>query len=48
MPVYFYMPSNYIINDVGTKSVVIKTGGNVNMQVTELADSTKPSHVTMN
>jgi hypothetical protein len=28
MPVYFYMLSYYTINDVGAKSVTIKTSGN--------------------
>jgi hypothetical protein len=44
----FDIPTNYIISDVGAKSVVIKTLGNVNMQVIVLVDSTKPLHVTMN
>jgi hypothetical protein len=30
MPVYFKMPSNYTISDVGTKSVT-KASGNENM-----------------
>lgn len=41
----FDMLSNYIINDVGAKSVVIKTSGNVTCK---LPDNIKPSHVTMN
>ena len=33
MPVYFYVPSNYAVND-GAKSVVIKTSNYENIPVT--------------
>jgi hypothetical protein len=31
MPVYFNMPSSYTTDDVGAKSVAIKTSGNENI-----------------
>jgi hypothetical protein len=45
MHLYFDMLSNYIVNDIGAKSVVIKTSGSKKMQVTVmlavLADGSK-------
>jgi hypothetical protein len=51
--VYSYTPSNYSIEDAGAKSVLIRTMGNVKMQVIvmllELADSMEPSpYMTIN